>query len=40
MWGPGVTSNGAKRFTEKEATGTGIFIEEGYRIMRRLVEKT
>lgn len=38
MWGPGFGSNGAKRFTEKEAAATGIFIEEGYRIMRKFLE--
>jgi 2,3-bisphosphoglycerate-independent phosphoglycerate mutase len=37
LWGPGFTSNGAKRFTEKEAKTTGFFIEEGYKIMGRLV---
>lgn len=38
MWGPGFRSNGAQRFTEKEAAATGIFIEEGYRIMRKFLE--
>ncbi|MBA7466089.1 2,3-bisphosphoglycerate-independent phosphoglycerate mutase [subsurface metagenome] len=37
LWGPGFTSNGAKRFTEAEAKGTGFFIEEGYKIMSRLI---
>ncbi len=37
LWGPGFTSNGAKRFTEAEAKNTGFFIEEGYKIMSRLV---
>jgi len=36
LWGPGFTSNGAKRFTEAEAKSTGFFIEEGYKIMSRL----
>jgi 2,3-bisphosphoglycerate-independent phosphoglycerate mutase len=36
LWGPGFTASGAKRFTEAEARGTGIFVEEGYDIMRRL----
>ena len=37
LWGPGFTANGAKRFTEAEAKGTGFFIEEGYNIMGRLL---
>jgi 2,3-bisphosphoglycerate-independent phosphoglycerate mutase len=37
LWGQGFTANGAKRFTEAEATSTGVLVEEGYGIMRRLV---
>jgi len=37
LWGEGFISNGAKRFTEAEAKSTGLFIDEGYKIMRRLV---
>ena len=37
LWGPGFTPNGAKRFTEAEAKSTGFFIEEGYKIMSRLI---
>ncbi len=37
LWGPGFEGNGAKRFTEAEAKDTGFFIEEGYKIMGRLV---
>lgn len=37
LWGPGFTHNGAKRFTEAEAKKTGVFIEEGYKIMGKLV---
>jgi len=37
LWGPGFTANGAKRFTEAEAKSTGFFIEEGYKIMGRLI---
>jgi len=37
IWGKGVEANGAKRFTEAEAAKTGVFIEEGYKIMGRLV---
>ncbi len=39
LWGPGFTSSGAKRLTEAEAKSTGVFIEEGYKIMGRLVEE-
>jgi len=35
--GPGFTANGGKRFTEAEAKRTGLFIEEGYNIMGRLI---
>ena len=38
LWGPGFTSNGAKRFTEAEAKKTGLFIENGYNIMGRLIQ--
>jgi len=38
LWGPGFTANGAKRFTEAEAKDTGLFVEEGYSIMGRLIE--
>ncbi len=36
LWGPGFSSNGARRFTEKEARKAGLFVEEGYNIMKRL----
>ncbi|MBA7610750.1 2,3-bisphosphoglycerate-independent phosphoglycerate mutase [subsurface metagenome] len=39
LWGKGFTANGAKRFTEAEAKGTGFLLEEGYKITGRLVEK-
>lgn len=39
LWGSGFTTNGAKRFTESEAKSTGFFIEEGYKIMGRLIGK-
>jgi 2,3-bisphosphoglycerate-independent phosphoglycerate mutase len=41
LWGPGFTPTsrgGAKRFTEAEAKGTGVFIKEGYNIMGKLIE--
>jgi 2,3-bisphosphoglycerate-independent phosphoglycerate mutase len=37
LWGPGFTLNGAKKFTEAEAKSTGLFIEEGYNIMGKLI---
>jgi 2,3-bisphosphoglycerate-independent phosphoglycerate mutase len=39
IWGKGVKANGAKRFNEAEAKSTGVFIEEGYTIMGKLVGK-
>jgi len=36
LWGPGFEANGARRFTEAEAKGTGVFIDEGHTIMGRL----
>ncbi|MCK4368730.1 MAG: cofactor-independent phosphoglycerate mutase [Dehalococcoidales bacterium] len=37
LWGAGFNSNGAKRFTEAEAESTGLFIDDGYKIMGRLI---
>ena len=37
LWGPGFRANGAKRFTEAAAKDTGVFVEEGYSIMNRLI---
>ena len=37
LWGPGFTANGARRFTEVEAKRTGVFVEQGFDIMRRLI---
>ncbi|MCK5590212.1 MAG: cofactor-independent phosphoglycerate mutase, partial [Dehalococcoidales bacterium] len=37
LWGKGFEANGAKRFTEAEAKGTGFFIDEGYNIMEKLI---
>ncbi|MFB0559189.1 MAG: cofactor-independent phosphoglycerate mutase [Dehalococcoidales bacterium] len=39
LWGQGFIANGAKRFTEAEAKSTGFFIEEGYNIMGKLVQR-
>ncbi len=37
LWGPGFTTNGAKRFTEAEAKSTGLCVDPGYNIMSRLI---
>jgi len=36
LWGAGFEANGARRFTEAEAKGTGVLIEKGHTIMGRL----
>lgn len=36
LWGPGFTASGAKRFTEAEAEGTGVIVQEGCDIMGKL----
>lgn len=36
LWGPGFTASGAKRFTEAEAKGTGVIVQEGCDIMGKL----
>ena len=37
LWGAGFTANGAARFTEAEAKKTGLFVQNGYNIMDKLV---
>lgn len=37
LWGASFVANGARRFTEKKAKETGLFIQNGYNIMGRLV---
>jgi 2,3-bisphosphoglycerate-independent phosphoglycerate mutase len=37
LWGPGFSSNGAKKFSENEAKSTGLFIDDGYKIMNKLI---
>ena len=39
LWGPGFNANGGKRLTEAEAKSTGFSIDEGYKIMDRLIEE-
>jgi len=36
LWGAGFATNGAKGFTEAEAKSTGVFMEDGYKIMAEL----
>lgn len=37
LWGSGFESNGAGKFTEAEAKNTGVFIDDGYKIMDKLI---
>ena len=37
MWGSGFSSNGAARFTEKDAAGTGISVDPGHELMAKFV---
>jgi 2,3-bisphosphoglycerate-independent phosphoglycerate mutase len=39
LWGPGFASNGAGRFTESEARRTGLIIDPGHNIMKRLTTR-
>ncbi|MFC1945959.1 cofactor-independent phosphoglycerate mutase [Chloroflexota bacterium] len=38
FWGNGFAAGGARRFTEAEAASTGVFVEEGWRLMRGLLK--
>jgi 2,3-bisphosphoglycerate-independent phosphoglycerate mutase len=38
LWGSGFSASGASGYSEAEARKTGIFIEEGYNIIKRLIE--
>ncbi len=40
LWGAGFTANGASKFSEAEAKNTGLFIDQGYKIMGRLIAVT
>ena len=37
IWGPGFKSNGAKAFSEKEASRTGVLIQEGHSLAGMLI---
>jgi 2,3-bisphosphoglycerate-independent phosphoglycerate mutase len=39
IWGKGIKSGAAARFTEAEAQKTGNFIPDGYKIMETLLRK-
>jgi 2,3-bisphosphoglycerate-independent phosphoglycerate mutase len=39
LWGPEFSSNGAKIFTEAEAKSAGLFIDDGFTIMNKLIQK-
>ena len=39
LWGAGFTPNGAGRLSETEAVKTGLFVDPGYTIMSRLIER-
>ncbi|MCX6011177.1 MAG: cofactor-independent phosphoglycerate mutase [Chloroflexi bacterium] len=38
LWGKGFKPNGAQKFTEAAAKGTGLLIADGYKIMGKLIE--
>ena len=38
--GPGFSSNGAQRLTEAEAAGTGLFVQPGWNIVNKLLQKS
>jgi 2,3-bisphosphoglycerate-independent phosphoglycerate mutase len=38
IWGPGISSNGAKRLTEVEAEASDFFVQSGYGIINRLIK--
>ena len=37
LWGSGIESTGAERFTEPEAAKTGLFMDQGYKIIAKLL---
>jgi 2,3-bisphosphoglycerate-independent phosphoglycerate mutase len=38
LWGPGFKPTGAEAFSEARARDTGIFVEDGYAIMEKLIQ--
>jgi 2,3-bisphosphoglycerate-independent phosphoglycerate mutase len=38
LWGPGFGPSGARGFSEAEAAGTGVFIQDGYTVIGKLTE--
>jgi 2,3-bisphosphoglycerate-independent phosphoglycerate mutase len=39
LWGAGIKSNGALKFSEKEAAKTGLIVDKGYTLMNNLVSE-
>jgi len=39
LWGAGIESNGASRFTEAEGARTGLLVDEGHRLMGSLTAR-
>ncbi len=37
LWGTSFEPNGAKKFTEAEAKNTGLFVDDGHKIMNKLI---
>jgi len=38
MWGPGIGTNGAKSYDEKETKNTGLMVEHGHELMRYMIK--
>ncbi len=38
IWGSGAKANGAARFTEQEAAGTGVMVEPGFTLMNMFLK--
>ena len=40
LWGPGFSSNGARRLTEAEADSANFFVQPGYGIINKLLKRS
>jgi len=38
VWGPGIDPSGARAFSEAEAAGTGVFVQDGHTLIGKLAE--
>lgn len=38
LWGPGFSSNGARRLTEAEAASTGLYVQPGHDLVSKLID--